>query len=86
MRAPIPMEDSLHHVENDAIQFNNIKSHFGNQYATAFTEWPELFATKDQTALTVAVKEKVCHHVIQSHFLSDCGVAFGPYYFDDRSL
>ena len=34
------------------------KSQSGNQYAVVFTDyltkWPEVFATKDQTALTIA--------------------------------
>ena len=46
-------------MEVDVIQF--VKSHSGNQYAIGFTDYltkwpirPEVFATKDQTALTIA--------------------------------
>ena len=64
---PIPVEGPFHLVGVDVIQF--VKSHSGNQYAIVFTDyltkWPEVFATKDQTALTIArllVEEIVCHH------------------------
>lgn len=40
----------------DVVQF--VKSHYGNQYAITFTDyltkWAEVFATKDQTAPTIA--------------------------------
>ena len=40
----------------DLIQYT--KSQSGNQYAVVFadylTKWPEVFATKNQTALTIA--------------------------------
>ena len=64
----------------DVIQFP--KSQSGNQYAVVFTDyltkWPEVFATKDQTALTIAelfVEEIVCRHGVPSQLLSDRGAA-----------
>ena len=52
----IPVEGLFHRVGVDVIQFP--KSQSGNQYAVVFTDyltkWPEVFATKDQTALTIA--------------------------------
>ena len=65
----------------DVIQFP--KSQSGNQYAVVFTDyltkWPEVFATKDQTAPTIAelfVEEIVCRHGVLGQFLSDRGAAF----------
>ena len=65
----------------DVIQFP--KSQSGNQYAVVFTDystkWPEVFATKDQTALTIAelfVEEIVCRHGVPGQLLSDRGAAF----------
>lgn len=53
---PIPVEGPFHRVGVDVIQFP--KSQSGNQYAVVFTDyltkWPEVFLTKDQTALTIA--------------------------------
>ena len=53
---PIPVYDSFHRVGVDVIQFP--KSHTGNRYGVVFidylTKWPEVFATSDQTALTIA--------------------------------
>ena len=56
---------------------------FSNQYAVVFTDyltkWPEVFATKDQTALTIAelfVEEIVCRHGVPGQLLSDRGAAF----------
>ena len=52
----IPVEGLFHRVGVDVIQFPKPQS--GNQYAVVFTDyltkWPEVFATKDQTALTIA--------------------------------
>ena len=65
----------------DVIQYP--KSQSGNQYAVVFTDcltkWPEVFATKDQTALTIAelfVEEIICRHGIPGQLLSDRGAAF----------
>ena len=81
---PIPVEGPFHRVGVDVIQF--VKSHSGNQYAIVFTDyltkWPEVFATKDQTALTIArllVEEIVCRHGVPSQLLSDRGAAFLSY-------
>ena len=64
---PIPVEGPFHRVGVDVIQFT--RSHVGNQYAVVFTDyltkWPEVFATKDQTAFTIAklfVEEIICRH------------------------
>ena len=64
---PIPIYGRLHRVGADVIQFP--KSHTGNQYGVVFidylTKWPEVFATSDQTALTIAklfVEQIVCRH------------------------
>jgi len=52
------------------------KSQSGNRYAIVFTDyltkWPKVFATKDQTALTIAelfVEEIVCCHGVPSQLL-----------------
>ena len=49
---PIPVEGPFHRMGVDVIQYP--KSQSGNQYAVVFTDyltkWPEVFATKDQTA------------------------------------
>ena len=64
---PIPVEGPFHRVGVDVIQFTT--SHVGNRYAVAFTDyltkWPEVFATKEQTSLTIAklsVQEIICRH------------------------
>ena len=60
------------------IQFN--KSHSGNQYTVDYlTKWPEVFAMKDQTALTIAqlfVEEIICRHGVPCQLLSDRGATF----------
>ena len=78
---PIPVEGSFHRVGVDVIQFTT--SHVGNRYAVVFTDyltqWPEVFATKDQTALTIAklfVQEIICRHGVPCQLLSDRGPAF----------
>ena len=78
---PIPVEGPFHRVGVDVIQF--IKSYSGNQYAVVFTDyltkWPEVFAIKDQTALTIAqlfVEEIICRHGVPCQLLSDRGAAF----------
>ena len=62
---PIPVYGPFHRVGVDVIQFP--KSHTGNRYGVVFidylTKWPEVFATSDQTALTIArlfVEQIVC--------------------------
>ena len=60
------------------IQFT--KSHSGNWYAVDYlTKWPEVFAMKDQTALTIAqlfVEEIICHYGVPCQLLSDRGAVF----------
>ena len=81
---PITVEGPFHRVGVDVIQF--VKSYSGNQYAIVFTDyltkWPEVFATRDQTAFTIAklfVEEIVCRHGVPSQLLSDRGAAFLSY-------
>ena len=48
-------------------------------FADYLTKWPEVFATKNQTALTIAelfVEEIICNHGALGQLLSDCGAAF----------
>ena len=78
---PIPVKGPFHRVGVDVIQF--IISYSGNQYAVVFTDyltkWPEVFAIKDQTALTIAqlfVEEIICRHGVPCQLLSDRGAAF----------
>ena len=62
---PIPVYGPFHQVGVDVIQFP--KPHTGNQYGVVFidylTKWPEVFATSNQTTLTIAklfVEQIVC--------------------------
>ena len=78
---PIPVEGPFHRMGVDVIQYP--KSQSGNQYAVVFTDyltkWPEVFATKDQTTLTIAelfIEEIVCRHGVPGQLLSDHGAAF----------
>ena len=73
----IPVEGPSHHV--------GVESQSGNLYAVAFNDYltklPEIFATKDQTALTIAelfVEEVVCCHGVPGQSVSDHGGAFYP--------
>ena len=54
-----------------------LRSKSGNQYVVVFmdylTKWPETFATKDQTALTVVYQ---CRHRVPNQLLSNRGAAF----------
>ena len=50
--------------------------------ANHLTKWPEMFANKGQTTLTIAklfVAEIVCCHGVTSHLLLDCAAAFLSY-------
>ena len=65
----------------DVIQFP--KSDQGNQYAVVFvdylTKWPEVFATSDQTSLTIArllVEHIVSRHGVPTEPLSDRDPSF----------
>ena len=53
---PIPVNGPFDRVGVDIIQFPRSQS--GKKYAVVFmdylTKWPEVFATEDQTALTIA--------------------------------
>ena len=78
---PIPVSGPFDHVGVDMIQFP--KSYHGNQYAIVFidylTKWPEVFATSDQTAITIArllVKNVISRHGVPAELLSDRGTAF----------
>ena len=78
---PIPVSGPFDRMGVDVIQFP--KSYSGNQYAVVFvdylTKWPEVFATSDQTALTIAklfVEHVVSRHGVPGQLLSDRGAAF----------
>ena len=78
---PIPVTGPFDRVGVDVIQFP--KSRSGKQYAVVFvdylTKWPEVFATRDQTALTIArlfVEHIVSRHGVPAQLLSDRGTAF----------
>ena len=65
----------------DIIKFP--KSNRGKQYGVMFIDylmkWPEVFATSDQTSLTVAellVEHVIPRHGVPSELLSDRGTAF----------
>lgn len=75
------MSGPFDRVGVDVIQF--AKSHHGNRYAVVFmdylTKWPEVFATKDQTALTIArllVENVISRHGVPTEILSDRGPSF----------
>ena len=75
---PIPVSGPFDRVGVDVIQFP--KSHNGNQYGVVFvdylTKWPEVFATSDQTAITIArlfVEKIVSRHGVPAELLSDRG-------------
>ena len=68
-------------VEVDMIKFP--MSSAGNQYAVVFmdylTKWPEVFATSDQSALTIArllVEQVISWHGVPAELISDRGKAF----------
>ena len=78
---PIPVAGPFDRVGVDVIKFP--MSSAGNQYAVVFmdylTKWPEVFATSDQTALTVArllVEQVISRHGVPAELLSDRGKAF----------
>ena len=59
------------------------KSSRGNRYAVVFmdylTKWPEVFATADQSAPTIAkpsVEKVISRHGVPKELLSDCGASF----------
>ena len=67
---PIPVSGPFDRVRVDVIQFP--LSHDGNR-------WPEVFATPDQSAATIAkllIEQVVSRHGVPSEILSDRGRAF----------
>ena len=78
---PIPVAGPFDKVGVDVLQLP--RSYEGNQYAVVFvdylTKWPEVFPTKDQTALTIArllVDQIIARHGVPSDLLSDRGANF----------
>ena len=78
---PIPVAGPFDRVGVDVLQLP--KSASGNRYAVVFvdflTKWPEVFATPDQSALTIAcllVEQVICRHGVPAELLSDRGAAF----------
>ncbi len=77
---PIPVGGPFDRVGVDVLHFPKFLA--GNQYAIVFvdylTKWPEVFATQDQSALTIAkllVESVVCRHGVPAQLLSDRGAA-----------
>ena len=77
---PIPVGGPFDRVGVDVLQLPKTKS--GKQYAVVvdyLTKWPEVFATSNQSAYTIAkllVEKIVSRHGVPSQQLSDCGGAF----------
>ena len=78
---PIPVNGPFDRVGVDVIKFP--RSSKGNTYAVVFmdylTKWPEVYATQDQTSLTIAellVKNVISRHGVPVELLSDRGTAF----------
>jgi len=78
---PIPVAGPFDRVGVDVIRFP--PSQRGNKYAVVFvdylTKWPEVFAVKDQSTLTIArllVKKIVPRHGVPKQLLSDRGASF----------
>ena len=78
---PIPVSGPFDRIGVDVIQFP--KNYDGNQYAVVFmdylTKWPEVFATSDQSSLTIAhlfVEQVISRHGVPSELLSDRGTTF----------
>ncbi len=72
----IPVAGPLEHMRVDVLQLP--QSHQGNKCAIVFidylTKWPEVFATKHQTALTIArllVEQIVVRHGVPAELLSE---------------
>ena len=77
----IPVAGPFDRVGVDVVQFT--KSHQGNRYAIVFVDYltkcPEVFATPDQSALTIdklLVEHVISRHGVPSELLSDRGPAF----------
>ena len=78
---PIPVAGPFDCIGVDFIKF--LKSKKGNQYTIVFvdylTKWPEVFATKDQSSITIAkllVENIVVRHRVPGELLSDRRKAF----------
>ena len=78
---PIPVGGPFHCVGVDVVQFP--LTYEGNQYAIVFidylTKWPEVFASPDQKAETIArllVEQIVVRHGVPEQLLSDHGPNF----------
>ena len=78
---PIPVSGPFDRVGVDVLQLPTTCR--GNRYAVVFmdylTKWPEVFATADQTALTIAkllVEEIISRHGVPTQLLSDQGPSF----------
>ena len=78
---PIPVNGPFDRVGVDVLQLS--KTRQGNCYAIVFmdylTKWPEVYATPDQTAPTIArllVEEIISRHGVPNQLLSDRGPSF----------
>ena len=78
---PIPVGGPFDRVGVDVLQLPKTRS--GKQYAVVFvdylTKWPEVFATSNQSAYTIAkllVEKIVSRHGVPAQLLSDRGGAF----------
>ena len=78
---PTPVAGPFDRIGVDVLQLP--RSEDGNQYAVVFmdylTKWPEVVATTDQSAATIArllVEEVISRHGVPSEILSDRGKAF----------
>ena len=78
---PIPVAGPFDRVGVDILKLPT--SYDGNQYAVVFvdylTKWPEVFATRDQSSITVAqlfVEQIKSRHGVPSELLSDRGMTF----------
>ena len=78
---PIPVGGPFDRVGVDVLQLPRTKR--GNKYAVVFmdylTKWPEVYATQDQTAPTIArlfVEQFISRHGVPRQLLSDRGPAF----------
>ena len=78
---PIPVGGPFHRVAVDVLTLPATST--GNRYAVVFmdylTKWPEVFATKNHKAETIArllVTEIICRHGVPEELLSDRGSDF----------
>ena len=78
---PIPVGGPCDRVGVDVLQLP--KTSHGNRYAVVFvdyfTKWPEVYATRDQSAPTIAkllVEEVISRHGVPRQLVSDRGASF----------